>query len=231
MKENGKKEMLTGMISLSAFVVWTALIQTIDVKNVGLKGSSIGFATLNVWFHEITGVHMLLYTISDWLGLVPIVICMILGMLGLVQLIKRRSLLKVDADIICLGVYYILVIMGYLLFETVPINYRPVLIEGRLEPSYPSSTTLLVLSVMPTLNFQADRRIGSVMIKKSMAVFSIVFSLFMVGCRIIAGVHWLTDIIGSVLLSYGLYTIYRYAVVRFDKTEVTMDQEMQNGVW
>ena len=110
---------------------------------------------------------MLIYTITDWLGLVPIVICMCFGVLGLVQLIKRRSLFKVDADIILLGVYYVMVIMGYLLFEMIPINYRPVLIEGYLEASYPSSTTLLVLSV----KFQIDRRIKSPLFKNVITVF------------------------------------------------------------
>ena len=200
------------MVMLSAFVVWTIMIQTIDVKKVGVNGTEVGFATLNMWFHKLTGVHMPLYTISDWLGIVPILICMIFGVLGLVQLIKRRSLLKVDRDIICLGIYYILVIAGYLLFEMIPINYRPVLIDGRQEASYPSSTTLLVLSVMPTLKFQADRRIEALSIKNAISVFVIVFSLFMVICRIISGVHWLTDIVGSVLLSFGLFMIYIYFV-------------------
>lgn len=212
MEQEGKRKMLTGMVMLSAFVVWTIMIQTIDVKKVGVNGTEVGFATLNMCFHKLTGVHMPLYTISDWLGIVPILICMIFGVLGLVQLIKRRSLLKVDRDIICLGIYYILVIAGYLLFEMIPINYRPVLIDGRQEASYPSSTTLLVLSVMPTLKFQADRRIEALSIKNAISVFVIVFSLFMVTCRIISGVHWLTDIVGSVLLSFGLFMIYIYFV-------------------
>ncbi|MBQ6129654.1 MAG: hypothetical protein IJI51_08345 [Lachnospiraceae bacterium] len=67
-----------------------------------------------------------------------------------------------------------------MLFEMVPINYRPVLIEGRLEASYPSSTTLLVLSVMPTLKFQADRRIDALRIKNAISIFTIAFSIFMV---------------------------------------------------
>ena len=215
--------MLTGIILLSAFVVWTVMIRIIDVQKVGPKETEVGFATLNVWFHQATGVHMLLYMISDWLGLVPIIICMIFGVLGLIQLIKRRSLLKVDPDIILLGVYYILVIIGYVLFEMVPINYRPVLIEGRLEASYPSSTTLLVLSVMPTLKFQADRRIAALRIKNAISIFTIAFSIFMVVCRIISGVHWLTDIVGSVLLSFGLYMIYRNATECFGETKITTD--------
>ena len=217
MKE--KRNLLTGVGLIGAFALWTALIQCVDVKAVGQNGTKIGFAEFNVWFHQLTGVHMTIYTITDWLGLVPIFICMCFGVLGLVQLIKRRSLLKVDPDILLLGAYYVLVIACYLIFEMIPINYRPVLIEGRLEASYPSSTTLLVLSVMPTLMFQANRRVSNAMIKKVVSVFVIAFSMFMVIGRLISGVHWATDIIGSVLLSAGLYMLHRSAVLYSDKAK------------
>ncbi|MER2025598.1 MAG: phosphatase PAP2 family protein, partial [Eubacteriales bacterium] len=171
-------------------------------------GTDIGFATVNVWFHRLTGVHLWLYTITDWLGLVPIVVCIFFGVLGLKQLIQRKSLMKVDADILLLGAYYILVILGYLIFEMIPINYRPILIDGVMEASYPSSTTLLVLSVMPTLKFQADRRCGNRTIRILITLFVIAFSAFMVIGRLTAGVHWATDIVGSVLLSSGLFLLY-----------------------
>ena len=137
---------------------------------------------------------------------------LVCGVLGLVQLVRRKSLLKVDPDIILLGIYYILVIFGYLFFEMVPINYRPILIEGRMEASYPSSTTLLVLSVMPTLKFQVDRRSGNPKVRTAATVFTVAFSAFMVIGRLIAGVHWATDILGSVLLSAGLFLLYVSAV-------------------
>ena len=209
----GKRNLLAGVGLLGAFALWTVLIQCVAVQAVGQNGRKIGFADFNVWFHQLTGVHMTLYTITDWLGLVPIFICLCFGVLGLVQLVKRRSLLKVDPDIMLLGAYYVLVIACYLIFEMIPINYRPVLIEGRLEASYPSSTTLLVLSVMPTLMFQANRRVSNAMIKKVVSVFVIAFSMFMVIGRLISGVHWATDIIGSVLLSAGLYMLYRSIVL------------------
>ena len=217
MKKNGKNILITGMIMLILFTVWTVLIQTVDVQAVGQNGTDIGFASLNTWFHKTTGVHMWVYTITDWLGLVPIFICMIFGVVGLVQLIKRRSLLKVDKDIILLGIYYILVIFGYLIFEMIPINYRPILIEGRMEASYPSSTTLLVMSVMPTLAFQVHRRIRNTKVKYGIYAFTVLFTAFMVVGRTVAGVHWLTDIAGSVLLSSGLYLIYHGAVRLTDK--------------
>ncbi|MBR2455033.1 MAG: phosphatase PAP2 family protein [Clostridia bacterium] len=213
MKTNEKKTLITGLVLIFAFAVWTMLIQIIDVQAVGINNTNIGFATFNTWFHSLTGANMTLYTITDWLGLVPIFIGMCFGFSGLLQLIKRKSLLKVDFDIRILGVYYVIVILCYLIFEMIPINYRPIFINGFAEASYPSSTTLLVLGVMPTLIFQANRRIKSDKIKKIICVITILFSVFMVVGRLVSGVHWITDIVGSILLSMGLFYIYKGVVL------------------
>ena len=196
----------------AAFAVWTVLIQIIDVQPVGQNGTNIGFSTFNCRFHQLTGVHMAVYTITDWLGLVPIAVCMIFGGMGLVQWIRRRNLLKVDADLMILGIYYIIVIFCYLIFEMIPINYRPVPIDGRMEASYPSSTTLLVLSVMPTLIEQMNRRMGNKKWKQILTISAILFSVLMTFGRLISGVHWFTDIVGSVLLSEGLFCLYQASV-------------------
>ena len=210
MKKN--QNLLAGILLLVGFAVWTFLIQAVDVQPIGPNGSSVGFAALNGRFHQLTGVHWMLYTLTDWLGLVPIFVCLIFAGIGFVQLVQRKSLFKVDLDIIMLGAYYVLVILGYLLFEMVPINYRPVLIEGFLEASYPSSTTLLVLSVMPTLCFQTRRRLTSNALRQTICIFSILFSVFMALGRLVSGVHWLTDIVGAVLLSSGIFLIYKASV-------------------
>ena len=201
---------------LLAFVLWTFLILTVDVQPAGVNGSNIGLAAVNTWFHRLTGVHMGIYAVTDWLGLVPIAVCIGFGVLGLAQWIRRRSIAKVDRDILLLGGYYILVILGYLIFEMIPINYRPILINGAMEASYPSSTTLLVLSVMPTLLFQVNRRAKGQTVRRMTAAFVFLFSAFMVIGRLVAGVHWLTDIVGSVLLSAGLYSLYRAAVLAME---------------
>lgn len=219
MKKNGKRVLFIGSILVVAFAVWTALIQIVDVQPIGQNGTDIGFASFNRWFHKLTGVHMTVYAITDWLGLIPLFVCMIFGVIGMVQLIKRRSLFKVDYDIICLGIYYIIVIFGYLVFEMIPINYRPILIEGFMEASYPSSTTLLVLSVMPTLIFQVNLRLKNVSVKKMICILTSIFSAFMVIGRLVSGVHWFTDIVGSVLLSAGLFCIYKAVVMLCYKPE------------
>ena len=185
MKKNGKRLLLLGVIFVIAFAIWTWLIQIVDVQPIGQKGTDIGFATFNSWFHKLTGVHMTIYVITDWLGLVPLFICMIFGGVGLSQLIKRRSLLKVDCDILFLGIYYVIVILSYLIFEMIPINYRPILVEGFMEASYPSSTTLLVLSVMPTLVLQVERRLVNAIAKNVLGILTILFSVFMVVGRLV----------------------------------------------
>ncbi len=215
MKE--KKIFYVGLILIAVFVFWTILILTVDVQPVGVNGTVVGFATLNCSFHNMTGVNMTIYHITDWLGLVPIFCCMIYGAVGFVQLLQRKSLWKVDIDILLLGVYYVIVIFGYLIFEMIPINYRPILIDEIMEASYPSSTTLLVLSVMPTVIFQVNRRIKNTSIKNLINASVILFMLFMVIGRTVSGVHWLTDIIGSVFLSAGLFLIYYANVLRLDK--------------
>lgn len=211
------RSLLWGSMGVSAFVIWTVLVLVVDVQPVGQEETKVGFATFNVWFHELSGVCMTLYTITDWLGLVPIAVCMCFGGIGLIQLVKRRGVLKVDCDILLLGIYYVIVILCYLVFEMIPINYRPVSIEGRMEVSYPSSTTLLVLSVMPTLVYQTSRRVKNILVKKVICISTGIFSVFMVLGRVLSGVHWFTDIIGSVILSAGLFYVYKAAVLFYEK--------------
>ena len=211
MKTKFKRTLLTSLFFIIAFAVWTLLIQTVDVKPIGVNSTDIGFAYLNTRFHSLTGVDFMFYNITDWLGIVPLFVCISFGVLGLIQLVKRKSLFKVDRDIVILGVYYVFVIMCYLAFEMIPVNYRPVLINGIMEASYPSSTTLLVLSVMPTLTFQINRRVNNVKVQRIVTAITVLFSIFMVAGRLVSGVHWLTDIIGSVLLSAGLFYAYKAA--------------------
>lgn len=210
MKKESKKSFYIPLYFIVEFIVWTILISFVDVKEIGPQNSSVGFATLNGFFHNLTGANMSIYTITDWLGLVPIAFCLGFAILGIIEWVKRKSILKVDYSILILGLFYIVVIAVYLLFEEVVINYRPVLINGYLEASYPSSTTMLVMCVMPTAIMQFNNRIKNKILRNSICLIIIAFIAFMVIGRLISGVHWLTDIIGGALLSTGLVMMYYY---------------------
>ena len=208
MKKRNQRNFGITMGLLVAFVLWTIAISKYDVQAIGPQGTSVGFAAFNGFFHNLTGVHMSIYTITDWLGLVPFVFVLGFAILGMIQLIQRRSLLKVDYSILVLGGFYMIVMAAYVFFEIVVINYRPVLIEGQLEASYPSSTTMLVMCVMPTAIMQLNSRIRNKGLRKGIGCLSIAFTVFMVVGRLISGVHWFTDIVGGALLSAGLVMLY-----------------------
>ena len=208
MKNTDKKKFIVGAGFLATFVLWTVLVRLVDVRAIGPNGSSVGFATLNGYVHERIGVSIPLYTITDWLGLIPIGVAFGFAILGLVQWIKRKSLLKVDRSLLVLGGFYIVVLAAYIFFEIVVINYRPTLIDGYLEASYPSSTTMLVMCVMPAAMMQLHEHIKNHVFRRCVMISIAAFIAFMVVGRLVSGVHWLSDIIGGALISAGLVIIY-----------------------
>lgn len=203
-----KKALFISASTLVAFILWTMLVKFVDVKPIGPRGSVVGLASVNEAVHRLTGTNMTLYNITDWLGLVPVAFAMGFAMLGLVQLIKRKSILKVDSSILLLGGFYIALLAVFLFFEEVVLNYRPTLINGYLEASYPSSTTLLVTCIIPTTMMQLNSRIASKTANTAINLALTAFTIFMVTARLISGVHWLTDIIGGILISVSLVTAY-----------------------
>lgn len=211
MKQTQKIHIITSISLLISFLVWTVLVGNVDVKPIGPNASTVGFATLNAAFHKLTGTNMTLYVITDWLGLVPIAVAFGFAVLGLVQWIKRKSILRVDRNILVLGIFYLCTMAIYVLFEYVVINYRPILINGYLEASYPSSTTMLVTCVIPTAIMQLRERIESRVWRRAVVLILASFTIFMVVGRLISGVHWLSDIVGGILVSAGLVCAYRSA--------------------
>lgn len=209
MKRENKRYFWGGILLLALFVGWTLLVRYVDVRAIGPNGSAVGLGSINGFVHRMVGVHLWLYVWTDWLSLIPIAFIMGFGILGLLEWIQRKSIKKVDADLLVLGGFYIVVMAFYLLFETVVINYRPVLLNGFLESSYPSSTTLLVLCVMPTAILQMERRIKHRGWRKCVVYAMAAFTVCMVIGRFVSGVHWFSDIVGGVLLGTGLVMIYR----------------------
>ncbi|MBR5528883.1 MAG: phosphatase PAP2 family protein, partial [Oscillospiraceae bacterium] len=183
---------------------------------IGPQESVVGFAGINGAFHKFTGVHMAIYDLTDLLSVIPLAIVAAFGLLGVVQWIKRKSLKAVDYDIWVLGGFYVVVMAVFLLFENLDVNFRPILIEGVLEASYPSSTTMLAMCVLPTAMLQLKDRIKNRGLRICVLILLALFTAFMVIGRLISGVHWLTDIIGGALFSTGLLLLYN-AFVRLKK--------------
>ena len=203
-----KRNFFISTILILLAVVFTILVKVVDVKQVGVNETSIGVATLNQFIFKTTGVNMIWYHITDWLGLVPIFMAIAYSLIGFIQLIKRKSLFKVDKEIILLGLFYIIVISIYIFFEKVIINYRPILIDGFLEASYPSSHTLMTICLCGS-SIIVNKKLYNNKITKLMNKLSLIIILITVVGRLVSGVHWFTDIIGGIFISIALLmTLY-----------------------
>lgn len=210
MKKKVKSSFIvTGLLFL-LFVLFTVVVSTVDVRQIGPQGSEVGLATLNEFVFQKLGVHMIWYSITDWLGVVALLTAFCFAVIGLIQAVNRKSLLKVDIRIILLGIYYVIVIVAYVFFEIFIINYRPVILEESvgLEASYPSSHTMLVICIMGAALVLFQQMIQNKMIRVIMNSLSgLVIFITVVG-RMISGVHWFTDIVGGILLGITLIQLY-----------------------
>jgi undecaprenyl-diphosphatase len=192
-------------------IIFTILVKTIDVKNIGPNGSRVGFAYINKYLFELIGVNMIWYHITDWLGIIPVLLAIFYACLGFYQLITRKSLFKVDKEIVFLGILYLILIGIYLFFENIIVNSRPILINGYLEASYPSSHTLMALTLCGS-SIMINKKLYTNIISKMFNIISIVIiSLTVIG-RIISGVHWFTDILGGIIISITLLSLYNLII-------------------
>ena len=201
--KNKRRNILISIILILIAILFTILVKVIDVKQVGINQTAIGFATINQLIFNYLVVNMIWYYITDYLGLIPILITIIYFIIGIIQLIKRKSIFKVDKEIIILGIFYIVVILIYILFEKVIINYRPILINNSPEASYPSSHTLMTICICGS-SIIINKILFNNKITKYINLLSMIIILITVIGRLISGVHWFTDIIGGILISISL---------------------------
>ena len=123
-----------------------------------------------------------------------------------------------DADLWTLAGLYVALGAAYVLFEKVIINYRPVILptETALEASFPSSHTMLAVCLVSSALVQAERRIGNQKVLFLLDVLGVLMMLVMSVGRLASGVHWLTDVLGGVLLGAALTAAYAGVVARLD---------------
>lgn len=210
---NKKRNLFLSIFFTVISVVYTLIVKNIDVKAIGPNNSSVGLSSLNNWFKNLIGINMDIYKLTEILGLCTFIIVGIYGVTGLIMLIKRKSLFKVDREIISLGVLYVLMGIIYLLFEKVVINYRPILIDNILEASYPSSHTLLSICICISSLIVSKKYLDNKKYNFTTFITVLLLTLVFVG-RTVSGVHWLSDIIGGVIISINLLMIF-YTILRW----------------
>ncbi|KIR01446.1 hypothetical protein P261_00260 [Lachnospiraceae bacterium TWA4] len=203
-RNSSGKYFVTSIILFIAFIIFILVLKSVDIQAIGPLESRVGLATINGIVKDALGVHMIWYEITEVLGIVAILVAASFALLGGYQLITRRSLMKVDRDIIALGVFYVVVVAFYVFFEKFIVNYRPVILETELEASFPSSHTMVAVCIMGSAMYQFYHRINNLTIRNLCVVVSGILMVAIMGGRMISGVHWFTDIMGGIILSGSL---------------------------
>ena len=205
-KNRNRQSGLPFIVSAVAAILYTVLVRMVDVQPIGPQNSEVGFARLNGWVFAKAGSHTLFYWLSEVLVIAAILLAFLFALKGLVQMLRRRSIARVDSRILLLGVMFVLVIATYFLFEKVIINYRPVLEDGVLEASFPSSHTMVTMTIFGCVRafFKTEPGDNGLM-QVLLLAGTILAPLF----RLLSGMHWVTDIIGGCLYSVMFIALYR----------------------
>jgi undecaprenyl-diphosphatase len=216
MQKTVKKNIIISAIMLAVFAVFTAVVALVDKAPAGPAGSVVGLSAINARMFLALGVSETWYGVTELLGYLAIAVALCFAALGLYQLVKRKKIFAVDHDILLLAVLYVLVAAFYVLFEIFTVNCRPILVDGVLEPSYPSSHTMLFCTVIGSAPILLQRRLKNRTALVTLDTLAVVLSLVMSVCRLLSGMHWLTDIVGGILLSLLLISLYVTALSVLD---------------
>ena len=228
-----KAKLLVLGISAVLFLGLLLMVQSYDVAAIGPMGTEIGFAKLNGSVHDTLGTNLFWYDLTEIFGFLALGVCGLFGFTGLVQLLKRRSLKEVDPEILALGVFYVLVIGCYVLFELVVINYRPVIMPGveGVEASFPSSHTMLICSVMGSTAMVLKQYVKRDALRMGLQAGCVIVAVITVAGRLLSGVHWFTDILGGVLLSCALLALFSLLRDFFEAVLTRHNWEPLEDVW
>ncbi len=217
MTKKGELAFHEGRLLLILFCIYTLAVKFIGREPIGPEGSKVGFAGINKWFQNLIGYNEAWYQISKFFGVLVILTALMFGLLGFIELIRRKNIWTVDMNYYSLGFFYVVVVIVYVFFELVAVNYRPVLEEnGALEASYPSTHTMLAICIMGSAMLQLGRLIrdpSKRFVFKSAAFF---IGFMTVLARTMSGVHWITDIFGGLLLSFGMVLLYKSTYIRIE---------------
>ncbi len=223
MIEKKKKWFKISVCLLIVAVIYTVLVKYVDVKAIGPGDTKVGFAIMNKWFKDLIGYNKLFYTVSKYAGVIPFGFCAYYGLMGLIELIKKKSFKKVNYRYYILACFYAIFVALYFFFEKVIINYRPIVVDGVIEASYPSTHTLLAICLCGTSLIVSKLLIKNNTLRMLADIAAWLLMVVIVFARLISGVHWLSDIIGGIIISLTYLSFFKLSLIRMDEKELTTD--------
>lgn len=216
MKKEKKDMLVTGTLLLAS-MLFTMLVCTMDVAAIGPKGSQIGLSALNQFVFQHIGVNSLWDKAGDVIMAAALLVAATMAIRGFLQLFRRKHILKVDTGILMAGGIYVVCVLCYFIFEKASLNYRPVLVAGVLEASYPSSHVMIVTLIMTTTCLYLRTSCKNTKLLQNICIAVVVLIII---TRILSGMHWFTDIIAGLLFASTLTMVYVSVVDYIDDRQL-----------
>ena len=210
--------LLIGLIPLVLFITFTVMVRCVDAHYIEDVGY-LGFYTLNMNVNEFVRQqdNHLFDVLTDILLFLSLATVLPFAIIGIHQLVKRKSLAKVDPLIYFMLGAYILSVVHYVTFILTSINASPLSTPDEIKQSYPSTHVFIFITYLFVALTGLFRYIKMSKVAKISAICVVsILSIIMVIFRLYSGQHYLTDIIGGVLLAaFNItlpYMLYRLII-------------------
>lgn len=154
--------------------------------------------------------------ITNIILIISILTLGVFAVLGLYQWIKRKSIIKVDRELIWMLLPLVLMAITYFIFDKLLVlNTRP---NGSGEPSFPSTHVMVVATIFFITTLILPKYVKSKIVRIILEVLMFIgISLTCTG-RVLANMHWPIDVIGGVAFAFIFSEIY-YQIVKRKKTK------------
>ncbi len=214
MKKKINLYMILGLSFLVLFLILFALLN-VDKAKVGI--SEVGLSSINKLVdYKYNGGWQIVADVFLYLGLAAVAV---LAGIGAYQLFKRKSLFKVDRFISIFGIFFIIAAILWIMFDKVLIvNYRPIYYNGELESSFPSTHTFVVTFIFLSLHGMVSILTSDYRYKVGSLCIAVLAITLVSLSRVLAGMHYLTDVCGGLLLGLSLYFTC-FGIIKANKEE------------
>ena len=144
--------------------------------------------------------------ITDIILITSLAVLGVFAVLGLYQLITRKSLKKVDRNLLAFIPPLLIMVVIYIVFEKfIVINVRP---DGSGEPSFPSTHTMVVATIF----FLTMNNLKKYIHNKPLCIILDIVMLALISLtatgRVLANKHWPMDVIFGIIFAMVLDGIY-----------------------
>lgn len=181
-------------------LIFTILVSFVDVKIFNVTNTKIGLYSLNKIFLVNSINSNYINIISNGIFLICLLVIILMLLLITFEYFKTK---KINKNNLNFFIHFLIMVLIWIIFDKILIiNYRPILINGNIEGSYPSTHVMVSTFVLLFLSDQLKKIFKN---DKIFYIISIGLIIIQSISRILLTMHWFTDIIGGLLIGCLLF--------------------------